>query len=77
MPVAQVFTSVSAALQAVEKMAVGQRIVVMGRNAHVVNGIGCKTVQYDKQSLSATARPVDGRAFNRVNNGLVSMKEAE
>jgi len=77
MSVTQVFTSVSAVLQAIEKMAVGQRVVVMGRDAHVVHGIGAKTVQYDRQSQAVTARPADGRKFVANGAGGKATLEAE
>jgi hypothetical protein len=73
---AKVFVSVSAALDAVHNMAIGQRIVVMGRDAHVANGFGAKVIQYDRQSVTTTARPADGRKYVP-NYGQRLVMEAE
>jgi hypothetical protein len=60
---AKVFMSVRAALDAVDKMAKGQRIEVMGRPADVVSIPGGMTFKYVKGSDASTARPDDGRKF--------------
>jgi hypothetical protein len=61
---AKVFVSVSAALDAVYNMAVGQRIVVMGRHANVVSIPGGMTFKYARECVVAsTARPADGRNY--------------
>ena len=74
---AKVFKSVSAALDAISQMAIGQRIEVMGRPADVVSIPGAKTFKYVQECVVAsTARPQDGRQYNRTATGFAA-QEAE
>ena len=74
---ARVFVSVRTALDAVYNMAIGQRIIVMGRPADVVSIPGAKTFKYVRECVVAsTARPDDGRKFV-ASYQAKSMLEAE
>lgn len=74
---ARMFMSVSDALDAVYNMAVGQRIVVMGRDANVVSIPGGMTFKYVRECVVAsTTRPDDGRKFV-ASYQAKSMLEAE
>ena len=75
---ARVFKSVSAALNAVYNMAIGQRIVVMGRPADVVSIPGGMTFKYVRECVVAsTARPNDGRTYNTACKGMKSVGEQQ
>jgi hypothetical protein len=75
--IAKVFTSVSAALDHVQDMAKGQRIIVMGRPADVVPIPGGMTFKYIKGSDASTMRPADGRVYNTACKGMKSVGEQQ
>lgn len=57
------FSSVSIALSQIDSLAIGQRVEILARPAHVIEIHGSRTIQFNTSHQETTSRPDDGRRY--------------